>query len=288
MARTAPFTHIGIGQAKVEQVASNRRILGSNGKVKFTRYSANKDPRVRAKPEGLIDPLLKTLSFWNDKKPLAAMHYYATHPMSYYGDGRVTCDFCGLARDKRATEDEKAFQVYFTGCAGNVTAGKYNDGSKANRVILRDRMHAAMKAAWKATTTHAIDTWAWRVEPLKLSPRREMNFGAEESKKVLEDAKAAKARRGNAAMQLGWLKRIDRPIDVACLDLGRALVLHLPGEPFIEYQLAAQQMPRTASCAWPATGTAGPDTFPPIWRIWREGTSRPSPSPPRVRSCSRR
>ena len=136
LANTTPFTHCGIGQAKVAQVASNRRIV-ADGKVTAIRYSGTKDPKVRAEPEGLVDPWLKTLSFWNKDKPLAALHYYATHPMSYYGDGRVSSDFCGLAREQRALDEPRVFQVYFTGCAGNVTAGKYNDGAKENRPVLR-------------------------------------------------------------------------------------------------------------------------------------------------------
>src|SRR5262249_53150825 len=136
LARTVRFTHVGLGQAKIDRVASNRRVLGPDGKVKYVRYSATKDPKIQAEPEGLIDPWLKTLSFWDREKPLAALHYYATHPMSYYGDGRVTSDFCGLARDARSKE-MGIFQVYFTGCAGNITAGKYNDGAKENRPVLR-------------------------------------------------------------------------------------------------------------------------------------------------------
>src|SRR5262249_20875891 len=131
--RTTPFTHIGVGQGRVTEVASNRRILGPDGRVRFTRTSATRDAKVRAEPEGLIDPWLKTLSFWNGEQPLVAMHYYATHPMSYYGDGRVSSDFCGLARERRQKDDAKVFQVYFTGCAGNITAGKYNDGDPKNR-----------------------------------------------------------------------------------------------------------------------------------------------------------
>ena len=34
--------------------------------------------------------------------------------------------------------------------------------------------------------------------------------------------------------------------DLTCLDLGRVLVLHLPGEPFVEYQLKAQEMRKDA------------------------------------------
>ncbi|MFO1020869.1 MAG: hypothetical protein U0903_09260, partial [Planctomycetales bacterium] len=38
-----PVTHIGTGQAKVEQVASNRRIIGPDGKIKYWRGSAAKE-----------------------------------------------------------------------------------------------------------------------------------------------------------------------------------------------------------------------------------------------------
>ena len=47
-----PVTHVGVGKAEVFQVASNRRILGPDGKVRVTRYTTCKDPAVRAEPEG--------------------------------------------------------------------------------------------------------------------------------------------------------------------------------------------------------------------------------------------
>jgi hypothetical protein len=241
--KTKRFTHIGVGSATVKEVASNRRVLGPDGKVKFTRTSATKNKEARDAPEGLIDPVLRTLSFWDGDTPLAALHYYATHPMSYYGDGRVSADFCGLARQKIQDDDPKLFQIYFTGCAGNVTAGKYNDGAHENRPILRDRMYGAMKDSLRSTKKTAVEGWEWRVEPVKLPPRKEASFGEEESRKALADEKATKAKRGNAAFQLAWLKRQDRPIDIGSLDFGgNVFVLHLPGEPFIEYQLAAQKM----------------------------------------------
>src|SRR5947209_16710199 len=61
LADTQRFTHVGVGKAKVAEVASNRRVLGPDGKVKFTRTSATKDAKARAEPEGLIDPWLRTL-----------------------------------------------------------------------------------------------------------------------------------------------------------------------------------------------------------------------------------
>lgn len=257
------FTRFGTGQARVHQVASNRRVLGEDGRVRFTRTSATRDPKARAEPEGIIDPWLKTLSFWDEDTPLAALHYYATHPMSYYGDGRVSSDFCGLARQRRQQEDPSVHQIYFTGCAGNITAGKYNDGSPENRPVLRDRIHEAMVAAWKVTHLRQVKTIAWRVEPVVLPPRREESFGREESRAALADPKQRVARRNNAAFQLAWLDRIKTPIDLTCLDLGGAKAVHLPGEPFIEYQLAAQEMVPGGFVCTAGYGDGGPGYLPP-------------------------
>lgn len=260
--KARPFSHIGTGAAKVEEVASNRRIV-VGGKVKFTRTSATKDEAVRKEPEGLIDPYLRTLSFWNKEKLVASLHTYACHPMSYYGDGRVSADFCGLARQKLQDEDKDVFQVYFNGCGGNVTAGKYNDGSKANRVVLRDRIHKAMKASLTATKQQPVDGWEWRFEPVKFLPRKEPSFGEEASRKALEDPKQTAAKRNNSAYQLAWLKRADTPVELNCLDFGgKVQTLFLPGEAFIEYQLAAQKLRPDATVHVVAYGDDGTGYIP--------------------------
>lgn len=270
LARTAPFTHIGLGQARVEKVASNRRVVGPDGKIRLWRGSSARLEAARDEPEGLIDPMLKTLSFWNGSTPLAALHYYATHPMSHYGKGRVSSDFCGLARKKMQAELPGVRQVYFTGCSGNIAAGKYNDGNPENRPVLSDRMFAGMKASWASTARHAIDRFEMRIEPVKLPPRSEAIFGAEVSRTTLADEKATKAKRNNAALQLAWLSRTDRPIEVTCLDLGKAMVLHLPGEPFIEYQLKAQELRKDSFVCVAGYGDGGPGYLP-TERAYAEG-----------------
>ena len=273
--KAIPFTHIGTGSAEVKEVASNRRVLGPDGKVKFTRTSATKNKEARDQPEGLIDLWLRTLSFWDGDKPLAALSFYACHPMSYYGDGRVSADFCGLARQKRQEETD-VFQVYFNGCGGNITAGKYNDGAKENRTVLRERMYAAMTNAWKSTKRTEVKRWQWRFEPVILPARKEHLFGAEQSKKTLEDPKATAARRNNAAFQLAWLKRIDTPIEVNCLDFGGLVLnLFLPGEAFVEYQLAAQKMRPHAVVNVAAYGDDGPGYIPTA-KAYLEGGYEPT------------
>ncbi|GIT28594.1 MAG: hypothetical protein Ct9H300mP1_06400 [Planctomycetaceae bacterium] len=88
--------------------------------------------------------MLKTVAFYSGKKKLVASHYYACHPMSYYGDGRVSADFCGLARRRREQQDPGCVHLYFNGCGGNIGAGKYNNGSKKARVELTQRMFQGM------------------------------------------------------------------------------------------------------------------------------------------------
>ena len=273
--KAMPFTHIGTGSSEVKEVASNRRIVGADGKVKAVRYSATKVKEVRDEPVGLIDPILRTLSFWDGDSPRAALSFYACHPMSYYGDGRVSADFCGQARQKQQ-EATGVFQMYFNGCGGNITAGKYNDGAKENRPVLRDKMYEALAAAWKSTKRVAVKEWDWRYRSIKMPPRREATFGEAESTKLLNDTKATTVKRNNAAYQLTWLKRKDVPIEVNCLDFGGSVfTLFLPGESFIEYQLAAQKMRPEAVVNVAAYGDDGPGYIPTA-RAFFEGGYEPT------------
>ncbi len=149
--QTQPVTHVGLGKAEVFKVASNRRILGPDGKVRAGRMTATADPAIRAEPEGVIDPMLSEVSFWNGDKPVAVLSYYATHPQSYYRLGIANPDYPGIARFFSQLAVPDALHIHFTGAGGNIGAGKYNDGSHINRGILAERVADGMKRAWEAT-----------------------------------------------------------------------------------------------------------------------------------------
>ena len=235
-------THFGIGQARVEKVASNRRVLFPYGKVSFPRNSATTDPEVRAAPEGIIDPWLKTLSFWDGDRPVAAISSYAVHPMSYYGKGGVSFDFVGMARERRRADLPGVQQIYFSGCGGDVTAGKFNDGSPENRPVLADRIYQAMKAAWESTEKHPLEEVSFRCVELRLPPRRSGEYAVEALEATLGDESQNTFQRNLAAMGLAWIKRVEegRAIEVPAVDLGAAQFLLLPAEAFVQYQLDAQ------------------------------------------------
>lgn len=235
------FTHLGMGQAKVDKIASNRRYTTPDGAIHFDRGSRTENPIAIAADGGLIDPWLKTLSFWEEETPLAALSFYAVHPMSYYGQGEVSADFPGLARRKRQAEMPGVKQIYCTGCSGNLTAGKYNNGAHENRAVLADRLHAAMAAAWRDTKREAVSRFDFRVVPLRLEPRDGPGFSiAELEAKLTPETKPFQ--QCLAAMGLSWRKRADagHHIQVPVLDFGIAQILLLPGESYVEYQLEAQ------------------------------------------------
>ena len=253
-------THLGLGTAQVERVASNRRVLGPDGKVKYVRYSKCRiKPAIEA-PEGTIDPHLRVLSFWDGDRPLVAVNYYACHPQSYYGQGGVSADFVGIARAAREAALPGVMQIYFNGAGGNVACGKYNDGSKETRPVLAQRLEAGMKAAWEATRkipVTAADV-SWRVCPVGLPVNKRISEAR--CRRLLEDPKAPERERIHAARELVFLRRMQsgHRIPLTCLVIGPAHVIHMPGELFVEYQLAAQKMRPDDFIAMAAYGDAGP------------------------------
>jgi hypothetical protein len=238
-------THLGLGQARVEQIASNRRVVHPGGRVDFDRYSASGGNEFhRNADDGLIDPWLKTLSFWDGDEPLLALHVYATHPMSYYGRGEVSADFVGLARDRRQRDDFGVLQIYGTGCSGDITAGKYNDGSVAARQILADRLYQGMKAAWEATQRTPLSRIDFRSTTFDLEFHEDPEFAPAALEHTLHDTNASVTDRILAAMGLASRRRQARgqAIDLPCVDFGAAQLIVLPGEAFVGYQLLAQQL----------------------------------------------
>jgi hypothetical protein len=257
--KSQPVTHVGVGKAVVEQVASNRRLLGPDGKVATMRFSSCRDADAVAAPEGLIDPYLRLVSFWRDEQPLVCLAYYATHPMSHYGKGDVSADFPGIARAARENAT-RVTHLYFTGAGGNIAVGKYNDGSPERRPVLAQRMEDGMRRAWEATakTPISAEQLRWCVEAVALPPGKHLDAG--KLRAALDDPATSDTDRLEAASTLAWLTRCQagRQIELSCLKLGPVILVHMPGELFVEYQLAAQAMRPDVEVCLAAYGDYGP------------------------------
>lgn len=252
-----PCTHVGVGKAKVEKFASNRRVPMPDGSIGI-RLSHCNDPVLIAAPEGLIDPWVRTISFFSHDHPIVRLHYYATHPQSYYGKGHINPDTVGLAREHMEKE-EGIPQIYFTGCCGNVAAGKYNDGSPPLRGILADRLQQGMRGAIAATRKEKLTEIRWKTADVRFALRTEPNFSEGHFREVIFDAQQPYHQRTHAAIGLSWYERLKvRPtVDISCYRLGPAWILHLPGEAFVEYQLYAESLRPNDFLATAAYGELG-------------------------------
>ena len=257
LSHTQPVTHLGLGQATVYKVASNRNIYGTDGKVRATRFTTTKDAALRAEPEGVIDPVLSLVSFWNEDKPVAIISYYATHPQSYYGTGVANPDFPGIARFYRQLALPEALLIHFNGAGGNIGAGKYNDGSHENRLILAERLADGMKRAWDATHRQpvTVEDVDWMVEPVSLPPAGYLY----KMQKELSVNDSLLLTNNDIARKMAWLKRCEagKKLDLACLKIKNARILFMPGELFVEYQLAAKAMRPDLFVAMAAYGDLG-------------------------------
>ena len=256
--KTTPVTHIAHGEARVEKVAANRRIIGLNGKLVSQRGSSSRKPEHHRFPEGLIDPMLKTVAFYNGNKKLVASHFYACHPMSYYGDGRVSADFCGLARRRMQKQEPDCLHLYFNGCGGNIGAGKYNNGSKEARIELTQRMFDGITTSNATLKPEPIRSFAWETEDIlpPLDPR----FNEEQLLVGIRNKTNRVVARNRPSYTVAFIRRVKEgiPITLSSLHVNDISMLHLPAESFIEYQLRAQAIAPNRFVACAAYGDGGP------------------------------
>ena len=256
-----PVTSVGFGKADVRKVASNRLVKMKDGTYQ-TRYSAEPSrPEIKNRPEGHVDREVSLVSFWNGEQPLAVLSFYATHPQSYYLTGVANPDFPGVARYLRQMEVPDALHIHFNGAGGNISAGKYNDGSHRNRLILGQRLAKGMGKAWKSTKKIQIgpEEVKWLTEPMEL-PFNDKVKGLEDSL-----CKMSRNTLSNSIGRIGWYRRRleGRRINASCLALGDDVrILFMPGELYVEYQLAAKNMAPKKFVAMAAYGDYGPFYIP--------------------------
>jgi hypothetical protein len=202
--------------------------------------------------------MVSVVSFWDNEEPLAVLSFYATHPQSYYLTQIANPDFPGIARFYRQLEVPDALHIHFNGAGGNIAAGKYNDGSKEMRQILAGRLADGMKRAWDRSRKSVVtaEMINWETEPISLPATDNI----EEIEQKITDKNLAFNYLPNNMGKLGWYKRNKegKTIDLGCLSIGDVRLLFMPGELFVEYQLAAKSMRPGLFVAMAAYGDYGP------------------------------
>jgi hypothetical protein len=153
----------------------------------------------------------------------------------------------------------QALHVHFNGAGGNLGAGKYNDGSHENRGILAMRLADGMERAWKSTKRETItpEDIDWTIEQMALPPAK---YPETLMTEILSKSGDVLTLTNNISKVVFYNRcKAGMNIDVTCLSLGRARILHMPGELFVEYELAAKAERPDLFVAMAAYGDYGPE-----------------------------
>jgi len=239
--RMKPFTRVGWGKGRVREVASNSRVWLPGEKL-MERPSVTNSPALQAEPEGKIDPWIRTVTLLDGRTPLLRMHYYACHPENSKTEGKVSPDFFGPLR-LRLEGNEHIPHLYFSGCGGDVGMGKYHiNPAEDCQARAIDRISAGILEATRSTETALVTRIGWKTSEARLVPREEPDVPETELRQRMSDPAQPEKSRIAAAILLARRSHFNESpgIEITCLRLGPVSIVHLPGEPFVEYQLYAQ------------------------------------------------
>jgi hypothetical protein len=111
-------------------------------------------------------------------------------------------------------------------------------------VELAERLAAGHERAWNRTKKLPLRDLEFYWKSLEVQLPLAAWLQRDELKQLLVDESAPLIDRLQAARGLSYLDRNEagQPIALSRLRIGHVDLLHLPGEPFVEYQLAAQKL----------------------------------------------
>ena len=260
-----PIAALKTAETRVGGLAANRRLVDETGKCVAMRWTMTTDPAIQAWPTGLIDPMLRTVALIKEDGGIyAALHFYATHPQSAYRRSMVSGDVPGWAVRYACEKTPDTLHFYFTGCAGNITMGKYNPSADAAAIValgtrlgeyllknldrLEDRASGPIRL-YRAEVTIPFD-------PERVNPRHSTWGIHAYLEKTLDHWKRSSITRFNAG-----------EVNILSIDLG---------ELCIEYQLYAQELVPENFLATAAYSN-GLYEYMPVAKVFDEGGYESSP-----------
>ena len=119
--------------------------------------------------------------------------------------------------------------------------GKYNNGTREARAELARRLYAGMEASAASTKFTPIGDLCWRKVEVLLPAKTDKKHDKAKNLATVADAKAKDVDRESAASLVACADRLAKPMELCSLQLGDVHIVHLPGEPMLEFQMYAQK-----------------------------------------------
>lgn len=230
----------------VKEFASNRRVVGADGTI-GVRWSICRDLQVRNAPVGTIDPLLRQVIFYDkDEKPVAAISNYTSHPQVSDGRGLIGGEAPGYALQMFRQAYPDVFHMYLTGCAGDITAGKFTTLNKERNLLLfGSRLFDAMDSAFLHATPRPLGSVRWFDSSFDLQLSQLPTDIGPYRKIMLTPADSPTAAVGNQYVAGLRVLRLQNHIKqyrfrLSRLSLGGIDLLFAPAELLLKYQRFAQ------------------------------------------------
>ena len=241
---TARPASVGFGKARINGVASSRRVLMSDGSWGDPRRDPVAGVRVISRTR--IDPLVRVFAVRErgTEAPLAAVINYGTHPWIFCGSG-ISAEIAGVAAGQVAdawarSEEKSPVVLYTSGPEGDVTPiwnidiegvwktlpGEDPKESLARRERGFDRELARLGGRVADRSMTAIrGITGWDETPDVWARRREVALPLKKGYRHVDDVLLA-----------GWQRAAPESLhltEVQALGAGEWVLLGLPGEPFV-------------------------------------------------------
>jgi hypothetical protein len=230
---------------RVEKFGATRRVIDENGNCHIRWSRSNTFPQWMIDyPEGRIDPDLSMITFFERRKPIACMSFYASHPQVSCGRLTWSSDTIGVARHLFESHNPGVFPIYFTGCAGDVTAGKYTTPYlKRDQYVFGSRLFDAMQAAFEKSHPQPLESIGW-VNSVNPVPLGAIPQPADYFESIIANPASTSKDRYLAALKLRRLREniFEYPFRLSRLALNDVGALFMPTELIVDYQLYAQEM----------------------------------------------
>ncbi len=274
------ITRLATAERRLSGLASNRRLLNKEGKVWAMRFSMCSNPKLQREPVGRIDPILRTIAFLGTgSRVISTLHFYATHPQVAYHRDMVGSDVPGLAlKHLDKAVKGKGLHIYFTGCGGDITFGKYAYSvKKKSLAVLGKKLGQGLAANVKNLQEQPLGKLSFshtRVK-LPLKPLPTLKKLQQELKKASDPREARdKAQRLIFAKNR---KKWGQP-RISLMSIGPNVhMVSLPSECVVEYQLYAQDLVPDQFLACAAYGEYG-FGYMPTAKMYKEGGYEPKAS----------
>ncbi len=174
--------------------------------------------------------------------PFTCLSFYACHPQVSDGRRLWSGDTVGVALDLFEQTYPKVFPIYFTGCAGDITAGKYTTTNRPrNRLLFGLRLFDGMAAAFEKARPRPLRQIDWHDSQFGM-PLCETPYDVEHYAAILDDPAPTSNTKYKAAIKYHKLKEqmTVYPYRLSRLSLDGMHILFLPAEMCVPYQLFAK------------------------------------------------